>query len=50
MTPAEEPTAATAGGVTLPLSGCSFELVDGDDPEPRLPADVATLAAAGWAR
>jgi sugar phosphate isomerase/epimerase len=26
-----------------------YELVDGDDPEPRLPADLATLAAAGWA-
>jgi sugar phosphate isomerase/epimerase len=25
-----------------------YELVDGDDPEPRLPADLATLAAAGW--
>ena len=26
-----------------------YELVDGADPEPRLPADLATLAAAGWA-
>jgi len=26
-----------------------YELVDGDDPEPRLPADLAVLAAAGWA-
>jgi sugar phosphate isomerase/epimerase len=26
-----------------------YELVDGDDPEPLLPADLATLAAAGWA-
>jgi sugar phosphate isomerase/epimerase len=25
-----------------------YELVDGDDPEPRLPTDLATLAAAGW--
>jgi sugar phosphate isomerase/epimerase len=25
-----------------------YELVDGEDPEPRLPADLATLAAAGW--
>ena len=27
-----------------------YELVDGEDPEPRLPADLATLAAAGWSR
>jgi sugar phosphate isomerase/epimerase len=26
-----------------------YELVDGVDPEPRLPADLAALAAAGWA-
>ena len=26
-----------------------YELVDGDNPEPRLPADLAALAAAGWA-
>jgi sugar phosphate isomerase/epimerase len=26
-----------------------YELVDGADPEPRLPADLTTLAAAGWA-
>ena len=26
-----------------------YELVDGADPEPRLPADLAALAAAGWA-
>lgn len=26
-----------------------YELVDGEDPEPRLPADLAALAAAGWA-
>jgi len=26
-----------------------YELVDGVDPEPRLPADLAVLAAAGWA-
>jgi sugar phosphate isomerase/epimerase len=26
-----------------------YELVDGADPEPRLAADLATLAAAGWA-
>ena len=26
-----------------------YELVDGADPEPRLPGDLATLAAAGWA-
>jgi sugar phosphate isomerase/epimerase len=26
-----------------------YELVDGDDPEPRLPDDLAILAAAGWA-
>jgi sugar phosphate isomerase/epimerase len=26
-----------------------YELVDGADPEPRLPADLAVLAAAGWA-
>jgi sugar phosphate isomerase/epimerase len=26
-----------------------YELVDGLDPEPRLPAGLATLAAAGWA-
>jgi sugar phosphate isomerase/epimerase len=26
-----------------------YELVDGDDPEPRLPADLTALAAAGWA-
>jgi len=26
-----------------------YELVDGVDPEPRLPAGLATLAAAGWA-
>ena len=25
-----------------------YELVDGLDPEPRLPAGLATLAAAGW--
>ena len=25
-----------------------YELVDGEDPEPRLPADLAALAAAGW--
>ena len=25
-----------------------YELVDGTDPEPRLPADLAALAAAGW--
>jgi len=25
-----------------------YELVDGADPEPRLPGDLATLAAAGW--
>ena len=25
-----------------------YELVDGEDPEPRLAADLATLAAAGW--
>ncbi|HUY51431.1 MAG TPA: sugar phosphate isomerase/epimerase family protein [Streptosporangiaceae bacterium] len=27
-----------------------YELVDGADPEPRLPADLAALAAAGWAQ
>ena len=27
-----------------------YELVDGTDPEPRLPADLAALAAAGWAQ
>jgi sugar phosphate isomerase/epimerase len=27
-----------------------YELADGADPEPRLPADLATLAAAGWTR
>ena len=26
-----------------------YELVDGVDPEPRLPAGLAALAAAGWA-
>ncbi|MGI8449663.1 MAG: sugar phosphate isomerase/epimerase family protein [Streptosporangiaceae bacterium] len=26
-----------------------YELVDGEDPEPRLPADLAALASAGWA-
>ncbi|MGH3121827.1 MAG: sugar phosphate isomerase/epimerase family protein [Streptosporangiaceae bacterium] len=26
-----------------------YELVDGTDPEPRLPADLSALAAAGWA-
>ena len=26
-----------------------YELVDGEDPEPRLRADLAALAAAGWA-
>jgi len=26
-----------------------YELVDGEDPEPRLPADLAGLASAGWA-
>ena len=26
-----------------------YELVDGEDPEPRLAADLAALAAAGWA-
>jgi sugar phosphate isomerase/epimerase len=26
-----------------------YELADGDDPEPRLPTDLATLAVAGWA-
>jgi sugar phosphate isomerase/epimerase len=25
-----------------------YELVDGEDPEPRLPADLAALSAAGW--
>jgi sugar phosphate isomerase/epimerase len=25
-----------------------YELVDGEDPEPRLPADLKALAAAGW--
>ena len=43
------------GGFAKALSQIGFagptvyELVDGDDPEPRLAADLATLAAAGWA-
>ncbi len=37
-------TDAGFGGPTV------YELVDGADPEPRLPADLAALAAAGWAR
>jgi sugar phosphate isomerase/epimerase len=43
------------GGFARALAGIGFtgptvyELVDGLDPEPRLPAGLATLAAAGWA-
>jgi sugar phosphate isomerase/epimerase len=41
-------------GFARALSGIGFagptvyELVDGEDPAPRLPADLAALAAAGW--
>jgi sugar phosphate isomerase/epimerase len=37
--------ALTAVGFTGPTV---YELVDGEDPAPRLPADLAALAAAGW--
>jgi hypothetical protein len=58
-TPAGESATPTGGYATLPLSGCSFgwlhlaPLPDAlralaRQPEPRLPADLATLAAAGW--
>jgi sugar phosphate isomerase/epimerase len=38
-------TALTAAGFTGPTV---YELVDGEDPAPRLPADLAALASAGW--